>query len=318
MKKTLLIVLAIVAYSSVIAQQNIPNGDLESWYTVSGFSYEQPGTGPSTGNWLLTLNDLAQLPFPGPITTFKTTEANTGNYAAKLVSNVLPFLPNDIFLPGMLGTCEMLMTQNKAILGKPCAECKPSKFTGYFKYFPVNGDSAAAVIVLSRWNTVTKHRDTLGISGMVLYDTVPAYLKVEMPVTYFSTNASDTITILCVASAGFNAIEFSAGKGKVGSTLYVDDIALEYPSGIQQSLMPEVGVNTYPNPASDIMNVELSKQVRNGMLEVYNAAGKLMGTWPCSQLKNTIPVYSLTPGTYYFRLMEGKGMLNTGSFSVRR
>ncbi len=323
MRKFLLFAFAFVAINAGFAQQEIPNGDLEDWYNVpvSGtLNYDQPGTGP-TDNWITTLNDLASLPAPigpGPVTVFKTTDANTGSFAAKLVSANFPLIPSDIFIPGMLGTCQMVMTENRALLGRPCADCKPSKFTGFYKYFPVDGDSAAVVVLLSKWNTTTKHRDTLGVGYAMVKTEIPAYTKIEIPVFYMSSDASDSITVLCVSSGGFSAVNFTGGKGKVGSTLYVDDLVLEYPSGIQQSLMPEVGVNTYPNPASDIMNVELSKQVRNGMLEVYNAAGKLMGTWPCSQLKNTIPVYSLTPGTYYFRLMEGKGMLNTGSFSVRR
>lgn len=322
MKKLFLVAMTLLLFHSGYSQQQIPNGDLENWYNVpvSGtLNYDQPGTGP-TDNWLATLNELASVPAPigpGPVTVFKTTDAHGGTYAAKLVSQNFTMFPSDIFIPGMLGTCQMVMTETRALIGRACADCKPVKFTGYFKYEPVSGDSAAAVVLLSKWNTTTKHRDTLGVGFFLIKDAVNEYTKFEIPVYYFTSEvASDSISVLCVASAGFNAVSFTQGRGQVGSTLYIDDLALEYASGISQSLMPEVGVKTYPNPASRMMHVELSKQVRNGVFEMYDASGRQVGSVSCAQLKNIIAVDKLTAGTYYFRLVEGETLLNTGSFTV--
>lgn len=322
MKKLFLVAMTFLLFHSGYSQQQIPNGDLENWYNVpvSGtLNYDQPGTGP-TDNWLATLNELASVPAPigpGPVTVFKTTDAHGGTYAAKLVSQNLTMFPSDIFIPGMLGTCQMVMAETRALLGRACAACKPLKFTGYFKYEPVNGDSAAAVVLLSKWNTTTKHRDTLGVGFFLIKEAVSQYTKFEIPVYYFTSEIeSDSITVLCVASAGFNAVSFTQGKGQVGSTLYIDDLALEYASGIEQSLMPEVGVKTYPNPAHGMLNVELSKQVKNGVFEIYNTSGRLAGSEPCTLLKNSVSVEGLPAGTYYFRLVEGKTLLNTGAFTV--
>ena len=322
MKKLFLVAMTFLLFHSGYSQQQIPNGDLENWYNepVSGtHNYDQPGTGP-TDNWLTTLNELASVPAPigpGPVTVFKTTDAHGGTYAAKLVSQNFTMFPSDIFIPGMLGTCQMVMTENRALLGRACAACKPLKFTGYFKYEPVNGDSAAAVVLLSKWNTITKHRDTLGVGFFLIKEAVSQYTKFEIPVYYFTSEIeSDSISVLCVASAGFNAVSFTQGKGQAGTTLYIDDLALEYASGIAQSLMPEVGVKTYPNPAHGLLNVELSKQVKNGVFEIYNTSGRLAGSEPCTLLKNSVTVEGLPAGTYSFRLDEGKTLLNTGAFTV--
>lgn len=331
MKHLITLVLLALAMNSAYSQSNtlkdnvvIPNGDFENWYNVvvsASLNYDDLGTGP-TDNWMSTLNSLAAVPQtaggPGPVTVFKSTDKYTGTYAAKAVSANFPLGPVTIFIPGMIGTAQMDMVGVRAVLGKPCTDCKPSHFKGYYKFEPVNGDSCAAVLLVSKWNTVTKKRDTIGYGKMVQHSAVSTYTQFEVPITYRSTAVSDTMTLLVVSSAGFNVVNFVGSVGQVGNTMYVDNLTLDYPSGFEQVLMPEVGVNAYPNPASDILHIDLSKEVKNGSLEVYNASGKQVGTYSLSSRANTIPVYSLVTGAYYFRLTSGKELLNTGSFLIKK
>jgi hypothetical protein len=302
----------------------IPNGGMENWYNVpvnATLNYDDLGTGP-TDNWISTLNSLAMIPplayGPGPVTVFKTTDKYAGTYAAKSVSANFPLGPVTVFIPGMIGTAVMETTGVRAILGKPCPDCKPSHFKGYYKFEPVNGDSCTAVILVSKWNTTSKKRDTIGYGKMVQRTAVSSYTEFDIPVTYTGQGVVDTMTLLVVSSAGFNVVNFMGSTGQVGSTMYVDNLTLDYPSGIQQVLMPEVSVTAYPNPASDILHIDLSKQVKDGSLEVYNVTGKLVGTYGVSQTENTIPVYSMPDGTYYFRLVSGKELVNTGSFMIKK
>lgn len=280
-------------------------------------NYDDIGTGPAD-NWLGTLNSLAAVPQiaggPGPVTVFKTTDKHSGTYAAKAVSAVFPLGPVTIFIPGMIGTAVMDNANIRAILGKPCADWRPSHFKGYFKFEPVNGDSCSALILLSKWNSTLHKRDTIGYGKMVQRAAVSDYAQFDVPVTYKSAETVDSITLLIVSSAGFNLVNFMGSIGQVGSTMYVDDLTLDYPNGIQQVLMPEVGVTVYPNPAADVLHLILSKELKNGTVEVYNAEGKLMGNHHVSSISNTIPVNGLVTGVYYFRLMSGKDLVNTGSF----
>jgi hypothetical protein len=331
MKHLLTFVLLALAMNSAFSQSNIlkenvqiPNGDFENWYHVvvnPTLEYDDIGTGP-TDNWTATLNSLAAVPpiagGPGPVTVFKSTDKYAGNYAAKAVSANFPLGPVTIFIPGMIGTAQMDMVGVRALLGKPCADCKPSHFKGYYKFEPVNGDSCAAVILLSKWNTVTKKRDTIGYGKMVQHNAVSTYTQFDITVNYTGSGTVDTMTMLVVSSGGFNVVNFLGSVGQVGSTMYVDNLTLDYPSGIQQVLMPEVAVSVYPNPASDILHIDLSKEVKAGSFEVYTSSGKLAGSYSVSQKSNTIPVYSLVNGLYYFRLVSGTELLNTGSFVVNR
>jgi hypothetical protein len=324
MKRFFTLVLLAVALNSAYSQSNIPNGDFENWYNVvlsATLNYDELGTGP-TDNWISTLNSLAAVPptagGPGPVTVFKTTDKYSGTYAAKAVSANFPLGPVSIFIPGMIGTAVMDMVGVKALLGRPCADCKPLHLKGYYKFEPVNNDSCAAVILLSRWNATAKKRDTVGYGRWVQKSPVTHYTEFDVPVNYTGTGAVDTITILVVSSANFDVVSFVGSQGEVGNTMYVDALSLEYSAGIEQALMPEVGVSLFPNPASDVLNIRLSKEIRHGSFDIYNGSGKLMGSFNASSLESTIPVYSLVNGTYYFRLKEEGKLLNTGSFVIKK
>jgi hypothetical protein len=302
----------------------IPHGDFETWYHVvisPSVEYDEIGTGP-TDNWMGTLNSLAAVPptagGPGPITVYKTSDVHSGNFAAKAVSATFPLGFVNIFIPGMVGTAVMDMANVRAVLGKPCADCRPSRFKGYYKYEPVGGDSCAAMILLTKWNSTAKKRDTIGIGGMVQRDPVSSYTLFDIPVNYFSSEVVDTMTLLVVSSAGFNLVNFMGSAGQDGSTIYLDDLTLDYASGIQQVLMPEVAATVYPNPASGFINIELSKDVKGGVIEVFDAGMKLAGTFPVSGRINRIGVSGFATGSYYFRLLSGSNLLNSGTFVVNR
>jgi hypothetical protein len=325
MKKHLLLVLLTFLAALGFSQSNVPNGNLENWYNVpvSGtLNYDQPGTGPAD-NWLCTLNELAAVPFPlgpGPVTVFKTDDVHSGNFAAKCVSAQYG-PPINVFIPGMLGTATLDMPGQRALVGRPCSGCRPLHLKGWYKFTPVNGDSAAAVLLVSKWNSTTKKRDTIGFGKQVFKSEVSQYAEFDVAMNYnypSSSLSSDSMSLLTVSSAGFSVINFMGGVGQPGSTLYIDDLMLGYPAGIEQALMPDVTVKIYPNPAKDIMTIELSEQVKEGSLEVYTMDGKMVFSYSINEVINTLPVYSLASGSYYFKLKEGKEIVNTGSFIIKR
>jgi Secretion system C-terminal sorting domain len=322
MKKLFFAIITMFCFNTGYNQTNIPNGNLEKWYQVvvnDTLNYWQPGI-PGHPNFLATLDTLASIAFPigpGPVTVERTTDKYSGIYAAKLTSKF--FATPNVFIPGMLGTASLDMLNIRAIIGRACAGCKPIRFTGYYKSEPVNGDSVTAVILVSKWNAGTHHRDTIGFGKMVEHNTVSTYTKFDIPVIYTGISGSpDSLSLLMVSSAGFSVINFMGGVGQVGSTMYVDELMLEYPQGIQQVLLPDVNVNTFPNPAKDILTIQLSDKVKDGTLEVYNLEGKQVGIYHLTDLTNRIPVYSLINGTYYYKLKDGIHVLNTGSFIIQK
>jgi len=81
--------------------------------------------------------------------------------------------------------------------------------------------------------------------------------------------------------------------------------------------MPDVAVKIYPNPVKESMTIEFSKQV-NGAFEVYTIDGKQILIFGIKGIKSSIPVSSLSNGTYFFKLKDGNHVVNSGSFVVQR
>ena len=309
-----LIMVGVAAFS----QSNLPNGDMEGWHdvTLGTVTYTQ-----IDGPLFNTLNELAAIPppiGPGPITVDKVSDAHSGSWAAKLHSEVLPFFPTDIFIPGMMGFTQLDMLNNGIKLGKPCPGCKPIKFYGWYKFEQVNGDSCAAVLVATKWNTTLNKKDTIGYCRTDFKVPQSAWTYFEMPVNYSGTDTPDSLLILLVSSGGFSAINLQAGIGQVGNTMYVDDISIDYPLGVSQVLMPEIGVKTYPNPAKESMTVELTQRIPGGMIDLFDMEGRLVSSQTLEGTVNTVNVNGLVQGQYHYKVMSGKTIQNTGFFMISK
>jgi len=147
--------------------------DFEYWkefYGTKGeFLYEDP-----IGNWWTTLNKLKLI--TGPVTATKTADAHSGNYALRLETMsygsfiITGLLMTGVFDPNMPGY---------VIQGKPFT-VKPTKFTGYFKYYPVNHDTCSIYIGIYRFNQTLMRRDTIADAYLTVSDTVSQYKLFEL------------------------------------------------------------------------------------------------------------------------------------------
>ncbi|MFH1160699.1 MAG: PCMD domain-containing protein [bacterium] len=327
MKQMILLFLTGCLIQIGFSQSVLPNGDFENWYHegTAPNNYMQPGDsipfGQLNTNFWQTLNELASLPFPigpGPITVFRTDERYSGLWAAKLVSDHFYVPPTDIFIPGMLGTTKLDMLYSTIRLGKPCPGCKPLNLRGYYMFQPVNGDSCTALLAVTKWNSTTNFRDTIGYGRIDFKDTVSTYTAFDVPIVYYNNFVPDTMTILLVSSGGFSVSDLQGGTGQIGSTMWVDDVTVDYPAGITQVLMPEVGVKIYPNPATETIQFALSHELDNGRIEIFSTEGKFIDSFPVNGVTISFMVTKLANGTYYYKLTDGKTMVNSGFFLVQK
>ena len=203
--------------------------DFENWkqfYSTTGtLLYEDPANG-----WWASLNKLALI--GGPATSSKTTDAHSGKFAIKLETMKYgDFIITGLLLSGVFDPILLKDVPNYVIEGKPFKK-KPIKFSGYFKYFPADGDSCNFYINITRYNPVTNQRDTIADANLYAWDTVSTYRLFEMPLTYYRTDLEpDTIKIAIISSAGGRDYT-GQGTPKVGSVILLDDLSLEIPTGI--------------------------------------------------------------------------------------
>jgi len=318
MKKIVfLVALSLLGFSSISkAQTVLPDGDFESWklYTpVSSAPFYEP-----TGGFFKTLNLLDTIPTPPGITVYRCDTAHAGTYSARCITRKIDVL--SIIIPGVVGNITLHFQTNSAILGVPFKwTARPVRFQGYYEAYPLNGDSAAAILLLSKWNTATKKRDTLAYNRLVFHGTVSSWTKFDTAITYRNnTDMPDTICMLLLSCAGYSASNMFGSVGQVGSQALFDDVTLTgvYPWGVDNLLTQNLSISVSPNPASDHINVSLEKAVQGGSFEIYNVQGRLVGKRQMNDLNARFDISSLPAGMYYYRMCKDNTSLGTGSFIV--
>jgi len=309
------LVLCISAYS--YGQQNVYGGDFEHWkYNTNGHYYDPDSSIFST---LDTLNTVET---PSGITAYPCDTAHTGIHSAGLITGYID-LGLGILIPGVIGTIKVDMIKNKAILGipYPYGTATPTRFSGWYKSYPISGDSSAAVVLLSKWNStsVPPRRDTIAYNRLAFHGTIDTWTQFDVAVTYRDhTTIPDTLTILLLSCAGFNAAQMFGSVGQVGSKALFDDVNLTDVSGLPLQFIPSVKVKLSPNPASRYLNIELGSSIENGYFEIYDAQAKQIRGIPINGNSGQIGVSDLSAGTYFYKLTENGKLLNSGTFIVAR
>lgn len=289
----------LVTCGGLFAQSQIDNGSLDNW--VNQGSYDEPA-----GTMLKTLNSLTSLGVP--VTVTKTTDAKN-NLAAQLKSGTLVAL--NIFVPGVLATIQVQTAPPAAFLGVPFTD-KPERFKGWYKYSPVQGDSAEILIALMKRNGAS--RDTVARAALKVKNTVSSYTQFDLPLTYFSTTTvPDSLVILCVSSAGYNFSNLLACAGKNNSTLWVDELELEYSAGLTERF-PGLSLQVWPNPASEVVWVEAEGLPEGAQIILTDAQGREVLQATGSRWPHSLSVGHLAPGRYFLKVVQGQRILARGSF----
>jgi len=316
MKKLFTLLALAFFVQTAIGQSALPNGNFEAWTYNETHGYYEPD-----GGFFHTLNILDTIPMPSGITVYPVTDMDSvhdGNKSVRLITREIALM--EVIIPGVIGTITIKWLTLNAALGEPYTwTTKADRFEGYYMSYPLNGDSTGAICLLSKWNTTTKQRDTIAYSRVVFHGEVNEYTKFDEELVYWDqTTMPDSITLLLLSCAGYNASNMMGAVGQIGSQAYFDDVTLTNIAGLEYILMPEVDVKLAPNPASDRMVVTLDEQIKNGLFEVYNALGKLMQTSSLNGKTTTLDVSRLINGVYYYKVTDGSSGLNSGQFIITK
>jgi hypothetical protein len=296
-----------------INAQNVYGGDFEHWKYNPGNYYDPDSS------YFSTLDTLNTVPTPSGITAYPCDTAHSGVHSAGLITGYIALM--DIIIPGVIGTITVDIPHSKAILGMPYpyGTTKPTRFTGWYKSYPLNGDSSAAVLLLSKWNSTTHRRDTLAYNRYPIHWTVDTWTQFDLAVNYIDNiTIPDTLTMLLLSCGGFNASNMFGSDGQVGSRAMFDDVNLTDVNGFPLTVLPSVNVKLSPNPASLNMKVELGSDVTNGYFEIYDGQAKLIRRYPLNGKMLQIGVTDLSAGSYYYKLTESKKLLSSGTFIVAK
>lgn len=289
--------------SAILKTLAQPNGGFENWSTI--FNYQTPVS------WQ-TLNFLSSFSPPNPISAFKATgiDIHSGNYALQLKTiyinnNPAPNAIEDTV--GIIFTGKVALNPPSFKYGFPYTG-RPEKLEFWCKYIPVGSDKAGAIVFLQKWNGLS--HDTIAKGEITISATV-AYTLFQVDLTYHSAELPDTA-----------AITFGSSKEKeearVGSTLYLDDVAFTGWVGIDEQETDNDKIKIFPNPASNAVNIIAHIDDAN-YIQVMDVSGKLLGKYELKNYKASINTVSFAEGIYFFQLFDKKDkILGKGKFNIIR
>jgi hypothetical protein len=72
----------------------------------------------------------------------------------------------------------------------------------------------------------------------------------------------------------------------------------------------------YPNPARQVINVQLSEAALPAKIEIFNVMGSLLREFVLTEANQQISLQQLTPGLYFYRIVNEKEVLGSGKLVV--
>lgn len=318
MKKVILTV-AIALGLATTTYSQVTNTGFEAW--TAGGGYEDP-TGWGTTNFARSF-----LP-TFPIAVNKTTDANSGQFAAELETKVSPVqlsgLPGINFeydtLPGVLYLGNLLSGRT----GIPYV-AKPTQVSFAYKYLPAANDSGGFGIRLTKFNSQTGTRQ-LVTEGFAFFNNAQnTYAPESVTLTYSNNLTPDTINVFFFSSAAVLSvfdIDTPAVAPSPGSKLFVDDFILSGGDvNVAENTLSMPAVSLYPNPANTILNINtLGYNYSQGNLTISftDALGRNLKTVELNSLETTTDVSTLPAGIYTYQLRSKGQVVNSGRISIAR
>ncbi len=298
-KQILLSALLSWGTTAVIAQ---PNGGFENW--VTAFSQENP-VGWQTLNFLAVMSPLNHT------SAFKATglDKHSGNYALKLKTTNVVVNP----YPSIISDTTSGIFTGKLVFSPPSYKYgfpytgRPEKLEFWSKYAPIGNDTGFAGVLMLKWNGFT--RDTIAY-GLVYINPTPSYTLFQVDLTYYSLGYPDS------ASIAFRSSKDTI-SARVGSTLYIDDVALTGWVGIDElNSLKTDKVKIFPNPAKGELNIQTKIEGADNV-NVFDSSGKLRGVYKIQNNNVSVNTGIFAAGNYFFDIIDKKDkVLNKGKFSV--
>lgn len=287
----------------LVAQQ-FPNSSFEEWNNGEPSQWQTSNQSiPLLGNFIAVSKDIS--------------DPQQGSACVKLstIAVNIPFA-GIYTLPGLLTLGKIttdLQNQTAQVTGGIPFTATPEKLTGYYKYQPANYDQCALGWGLTRWNSLTRSRDTIGyglIDTNVLLNT---WTYFEIPLRYHKPLTPDTMNILFLNSNPLDR------RNHTGTNMWIDNLAFVYGNvGIEGISFPKQ-LNIYAQPANHRLVLSSTfTENKQLFINLYNMAGTISGQWERTVQQSTeyLDIGNLKPGTYILSIRSGKQVVDTRKITI--
>lgn len=247
----------------------LPNHDFEEW---EDYFYNEPDFWHSFNHILVNFNEEG---------VSQTEDAYEGMYAVKL--RTLAVTGVEVF-PTYLSYGEISPSSPDPFIPVPYSD-RPTKISGYYKYFPELLDHAFMVCLF------LLEGDTIGGGVHTFLPTDDNYVYFEEELNFYIEDQPDGLVLL-----------FCSGYD-VGSTLFLDNVSFDFETIVKTNKSVN-DFNIYPNPANNffICNFEKSQNIA-AYIEIIDLQGRIVKRICNENSKEIlkIDISNLSKGLYYVR-----------------
>lgn len=287
----------IIALNTNAQTEQIPNGDFENWHTE--------GLGEDPDDWGSLTNQFSVM----PILVTKTTDANSGTYALKLISDtgtVPP--PIGTGNPGdtVYGVIILNLVDYSISNAKYPFTSRPDSLIGFVK-----GTVLGGAMYMSF--ELTDSGQVVGDGAYFFASTTTNYTRFSVPVSYYLSNTPDTLVfmIFC-AHPGFTP------PAVPGNEWFIDDLAFVYNSSEISETANKIEFNIYPNPVANELNIITSFSEKT-VFEIYDVTGKQIESVEIEGKFSKVSTAGIPAGTYIYQIVnKNSTVINKGKFNIVR
>ncbi len=278
----------------------IPNGDFEIWESVE---YEKVDNF-SSFNPFQALFDLK------PMAT-QTTDAYAGNSAVRIENvEIIDFDNNDLDTLGFIYSGDFFSDYSAFGL-----DATPQIFSGWYKYAPVDDDSALIFLEFTKYDSSLGYSETVAEFAFYLGE-ANDYTSFEFPLSFTETPDSFSLGI---SSGNF---ESNDEYVPLGSVLHIDELSFDFIEGTRVPIFSDA-LEIYPNPASDFVFIKMDKKVGTPKsIQLTDAMGRVVQFSDIESLEYgndllRIDIKNYPTGMYYYKV-ETEDSVYAGKVMVQK
>jgi len=297
MKKTfLLLVASFMLLSVVFSQNDIPNSGFEDW------------SGGEPVNWNTLDQNILGTDFDMVTEDNGDSYSGTASVRLETISEYI-FLYGDVEMPGLLTLGELevdVINQDGNVYGGTPYATNPQSLSGYYKYSPADGDSAAIGVVLYRWTGST--RDTLAGGDFWAWEEVNEWTEFEAVLEYQIWATPDTMNIIISSTA------VEAEEVPIGSVLKIDELSFNYgPTSIIDPRFSD-DFRVYPDIYNHRFRIELKlDKPERATIQMFDINGNVILQKEKTFFNNSasISYRNVSSGIYIVRVITASGKAHT-------
>jgi hypothetical protein len=196
--------------------------------------------------------------------------------------------------------------------GYPLNGSKPLSTSMWVKNTCIGRDTT--YINVSLYDNSDGSDSLVGTADTFFVANINTFQQVTINFNYLTT-LDPTILRYTITSSSLQSVFDSATIVSAGTNIIVDDIEVNFPSGVKQYIYSGQVANVYPTEATSFLNINFDNtNSRNYTANIIDIYGRNVLSQPLSTTLNKVDISTLPIGIYLYTISSKEGLAQGGKF----